>query len=865
MRHIHFIGTSLLAMAAAHPVFAQTTPAPAEEAAVAEIDEIIVTASGRAQIAQDVPIAVSVVGGQSLVNAGINDIRGIRQLTPSLQATTGQSAATGTVLRIRGIGTAGDNPGFEPAVGVFIDGVFRARAGVALGDLPPLDRVEVLRGPQGTLFGRNTSAGALSIFTEGPKFDLGGYVSGSYGNYDAIEIKAGVTGPLSEKVAVRLDGGYRKRDGYVQDVNANRRFNNVDRFYVRGQALFEDESLKVRVIGDYAQTDEQCCGLVNSNSGFELLPSGVALPSEIQNAAIAFIASNAIEGLAGSIGLDGIVRPYDRKGRRVAYSPNRNLGEAVREYGLSGQVDWTLGDVKLTSITAYRNWEVTRGQDIDFSGIDRAYREGYKNEISDFSQEFRLAGSAFDGRLDWLVGGFYLNEKLSLTDTVRFGTQANQFTDQIIRGLTASSALPSGLQVYGTLGPTVPLFGQVALATNPTLLAAALGNPALFALFNSPIPQNPAGSGQVADNYRVSTEAFAIFTHNIINITDNLSLTLGARYNKENKKIDANLNSNSPSCAFYQNPANAPYVAALQGSPIGPAIILYTCNPIVNTEFNGIYNDKRSENELTGTAKLAFKINRDVLIYGGYDHGYKAGGYNLDRATFRTRVLGGPGARIGDLAFNKETVDAYEIGVKTSFSRAFTLNIAAFQEDFKDFQDLTFIGTSFAVTSVKKVRSRGVELEANIRPERHLNVNFGYSYTEAQYLDATLPPSLAENNGVQLTNTPENVVTAALTWTPELSDSVGGLFHVDMRYNSDSTPVNSRLAQPYVANDGYVIASARIGLNVMDNKLALEAFVENLFDSYYSTTATLVPEQGASFAVYPGTPRFYGVKASFKF
>ncbi len=864
MRKIDFIGTSLLAVALAHPAYAQVAP-QAAEAEVTDGDEIIVTASGRAQVAQDVPIAVSVVGGQSLVNAGINDIRGIRQLTASLQATTGQSAATGTVLRIRGIGTAGDNPGFEPAVGVFIDGVFRARAGVALGDLPPLDRVEVLRGPQGTLFGRNTSAGALSIFTEGPKFDLGGYASGSYGNFEAIEIKAGVTGPLSETIAVRVDGGYRKRDGYVQDVNADRQFNNVDRFYVRGQALFENEDLKVRVIGDYAQTDEQCCGLVNSNSGFELLPSGVSLPSELQNSAIGFIASNAIEGLAASIGLDGIVRPFDRKGRRVAYSPNRDLGEAVREYGLSGQIDWTLGDVKLTSITAYRNWEVTRGQDIDFSGIDRAYRDGYKNEISDFSQEFRLAGSAFDGKLDWLVGGFYLNEKLTLTDTVRFGTQANEFADQIIRGLTTSAALPSGLQVYGTLGPTVPLFGQVALATNPALLAAALGNPALFALFNSPIPLNPAGSGQVADNYRVNTEAFAIFTHNIINITDNLSLTLGARYNKENKSIDANLNSNSPSCAFYQNPANAPYVTALQGSSIGPAIILYTCNPIVNTEFNGIYNGKRSESQVTGTAKLAFKLNSDVLIYGGYDRGYKAGGYNLDRATFRTRLLGGPGARINDLSFAKETVDAYEIGVKTNFSRAFTLNIAAFQEDFKDFQDLTFIGTSFVVTSVQKVRSRGVELEANIRPERNLNVNLGYSYTQAKYLDSNLPAALIENNGVQLTNTPENVVTGSLTWTPALSDSVGGLFHIDMRYNSDSTPLNSRLARAYVANDGYVIAGARIGVNVMDNKLALEAFVENLFDSYYSTTATVVPEQGSSFAVYPGTPRFYGLKASIKF
>jgi len=860
MRKIHLIGTSLLALTIVHPAFAQSATPQADDDAVASSDEIIVTAAGRAQIAQDVPIAVSVVGGQALLNSGITDVTGLRQLAPSLQTTTGQSAATGTVLRLRGVGTAGDNPGFEPAVGVFIDGVFRARAGVALADLPPLERVEVLRGPQGTLFGRNTSAGALNIITEGPAFNLAGYITASYGNYDEIEITGGVTGPVSEKVALRFDGSYHKRDGYIQDVNSNRAFNNLDRFALRGQALFENEDVRFRLIGDYAQTDEQCCGALNTNSGFEIFPSRDVSTSS----AIGLIASSAIEGLAAANGLDGIVRPFNPKNRQMAASPNRNLNEAVREWGVSGQLDWTLGDVKLTSVTAYRDWRVTRGQDIDFSGIDRAYRDGYKNALKDFSQEIRLGGSTFGGKLDWLIGGFYLNEKLSLRDTVRFGSQADQFTDQVIRGLTTSTALPSGLQVFGTI-PGVPLFGQVALASNPALATAAAGNPALFALFNSPLPRNPSGSGQVADDYKVNTEAFAAFTHNIINITDRLSLTLGLRYNHENKKINASLNAVSPTCAFFQNPAAAPYVQALQGSPIGPAIILYTCNPIINSEFNGNYSGSRSEDELTGTAKVALKLGSDVLLYGGYDHGYKAGGYNLDRATFRTRLLGGPGARIEDLAFPKETVDSYEIGLKTNFSRAFTFNVAAFTQDFKNFQDLSFIGTSFIVTSVKKLRSRGVEVDATIRPHRDLNVNMGYAYTEAEYRDATLPAAIADNNGRQVTNQPKHVVTSAVTWTPRLSDNVGGLAHIDVRYNSDSTPLNSPLSQPYVANDGFAIVNARVGVNFMNNKFGLEVYVENLFDTYFNVTAFPIPEQGNSYAVYPSTPRFYGVKASFRF
>ena len=164
--------------------FAQDGEVQAQEATTTADDaysdnEIIVTATRRDQAAQDVPLAVSVVGGEQLANAGVVDIRGIQQLAPSLKTTTGQSSATGAVLSIRGIGTAGDNPGFEPAVGVFIDGVFRSRAGVALAELPPIERVEVLRGPQGTLFGRNTSAGALNITTQKPKLELGGYVEGT--------------------------------------------------------------------------------------------------------------------------------------------------------------------------------------------------------------------------------------------------------------------------------------------------------------------------------------------------------------------------------------------------------------------------------------------------------------------------------------------------------------------------------------------------------------------------------------------------------------------------------------------------------------------------------------------------------------
>lgn len=269
----------------------------------------------------------------------------------------------------------------------------------------------------------------------------------------------------------------------------------------------------------------------------------------------------------------------------------------------------------------------------------------------------------------------------------------------------------------------MPLFGQVALATNPALRAAAISNPALFALFNSPLPRTQAGNGQQADNWRVNTNAFAIFTHNIVSLTDDLKLTLGLRYNHEKKDIRANLNSIVPACAFFNNPANALYVNALRAT--APSAILLACNPTVNSEFNGNYSDGRSESEFTGTARLAYRVNDAVLIYGGYDHGYKSGGYNLDRGTFNSVVFGGNGAQMSDLEFGGETVDAYEIGIKTNVSRQFQFNLSAFTQTFHDFQNLKFSGNNFVIQQFDRVRSRGIEAEIDHPPGSEPDVQPG--------------------------------------------------------------------------------------------------------------------------------------------
>jgi iron complex outermembrane recepter protein len=472
-----------------------------------------------------------------------------------------------------------------------------------------------------------------------------------------------------------------------------------------------------------------------------------------------------------------------------------------------------------------------------------------------------------------MTGGFYLNEKNTLTDRVRFGTQADSYVDNFINLLTDSAVPgPGGAQVFGTI-PGRPTIGQV-LFLSPQIVPGSGGltlgqiatasGPAVVATFLNPFPATPAGAGQVADNYKVDTEAYALFTHNIINFSDNISLTLGLRYNHESKDIATDLTSTVPACAFLANPNAALLRAGLLSLPqnLGGAIINLTCNPTVNSEFNGARNGDRSESEFTGTAKLAVKVSDDILLYGGYDRGYKSGGYNLDRSSFDTVLLGGNGPQIDDLAFGNETVDAYELGVKTNFSRAFQFNASLFRSELKGYQSLAFTGSFFEVQNFDKVISQGVELESIIRPANDLNIALNYTYLDTEIKD----PLAGTDNGRPLTNSPKHVITGAVTWTPQLSDNVGGLVHVDWRMNSDANTLNDPVGVPFTTNDGYAIVNARVGVNFgPEGNFGIEAYVENLFDKYYNVTSFPIPEQSSSFAVYPSAPRFYGVKLKAKF
>jgi outer membrane receptor protein involved in Fe transport len=849
VRSYLFAGASVLAMAAsAAPSLAADAPS-AQDSQV--IEEVVVTATGREARLQDVPIAITAVTAETVKNAGITDLRSVQQIAPSFKFYTGQSNAAGTTASIRGIGTGGDNPGFESAVGFFIDGVYRNRSGVALSELPEVSRIEVLRGPQGTLFGRNTTAGAISVTTKGPEFSPRGFAIVSVGDYNYKSATFGITGPLiADKLAGRLEGNIQKRDGYITDVTSNRDINNRDRWNLRGQLLWNFDEGSLRVIADTSATNEQCCSAVTSKLG-SFAP--------------------AINFVAGLNNLTGIL-PADPSARRTTISPNRDLAEKVKESGISAEYNRTFGGVKFTSVTAYRDWKALRNQDIDFSAMDRAYRDGYRDGFKTFTQEVRFQGDM--GKLNWLAGAFFADEKLNHVDKIRFGADGARYVDALAAGVDLNGAAPggTGFNLFGSLG-TAGCGPASALYANCRILEAALaGSPAApFAsayaeavAAGAPVP----GTGQNSDQFQTHTRSFSVFTHNEYALTDKLTLTAGVRWNHETKDVTANLDSTAPGCsALTANPFYTGASQALLASPLA-GFLLFVCNPVVNTVANGSYSDGTEENEWTGTASLSYKLSDDVMYYGGFSHGYKAGGYNLDRSGFNISPATTVKPSISETHFNPEFIDAYELGVKSSlFSGITTLNLNLFYQEVSDFQLNAFSGFNFVTRNVPKLISRGVELDSVTKPMPGLTIQAGALYDEAYFDSPVTFGTQTIRSGDKLAGQPKWTVTSAVTYKrPIPGTQLDGLVFVDGRYNSAYATQNlSRDPSGSTDNKAYAIFNARIGVGDQAGRWNAELFIRNLADKYYTIGGFAVPEQTGNYAVYPGEPRTYGATVRVNF
>jgi len=805
------------------------------------IDTITVTAQQREESAQDVPISIGAYDTDALANAGVKDIKDLISIAPGLMVTSTQSE-TITTARIRGIGTVGDNFGLESSVGVYIDGVFRSRNGVGFGDLGEIERIEVLRGPQGTLFGKNTSAGVLNVVTAAPEYEYGGNLEATLGDYGYHRVSGSITGPLIEDVlAFRLFAAQGERDGFQQlildDGNGPAEVTDSetqDYYTFRAQALWTpSDSVEGRVIYDYSNRDELCCSAVQWDYA--------AAPA-------AFV---------GAVG-GQVMQPADPEAR-VSYA-NREYAQNVEDQGVSAEFDIEMPIGTLTSVTAWRNWQNDRTQDIDYSTADIAYRaDGNFTDLTRFSQEVRLTG--IWGDLDWLVGGFLSHEELQLGDAIRYGDDWENYLGRL---LTAGSVPPLGAPQGGV---SATLQAMAGLAP----VAALIGVPGAQGFLPIPAPGAaiPEGTGVAGDVYDQTAESWAIFTHNTYRITDNLSLTAGLRYTHETKNVYATFNTVSPAAcgaletAFGLDPVAGLVAAATAANlPAGTISGLATaagniCLPYARTglDQNG-YDRERTDEQVSGTIRLTYDFSDDFMGYAGYSRGFKAGGFNLDRS-FNGPLDPVTGYTDVDSGFAPEIIDAYEVGFKSQlFGNVLQLNANAFYQEVEDFQLNTFTGISFVVNSIESIESYGVEIDfAYATPIDGLDITGGYAYVNAEYgNEASTAPNL---RGKQISLSPENFLTAQVIYERPLWGDVWGLASLDARYVSDYNTGSD--LDPEKLQEAFTLLNARVGLNHVSGAWSIEAWGRNLTDEAYAQVAFDQFAQSGGFGAFMGAPRTWGV------
>ena len=905
-------GAMAFAPSAASAQDTATTEQDTDLVAAADVDDgnvIIVRAQGRDQTLSDVPVAVSAVTAETLQKSGVADIRDMNQVAPSLLISSTGNESNGSA-RIRGIGTVGDNPGLESSVAVFIDGVYRSRSGNALSELGPLDRVEILRGPQGTLGGRNSSAGLINIYTAPPEMDgFSGYGAFTYGNYDAIRVEGGINAPLGETVAARVDGVYFQRDGFYNDVVNDTRVNDRDRYLIRGQLLFEPTSdLSIRLVGDYSKKDEACCAATFVQPSFaplarlsdDLPPTSADAKFDYPGSLTPALTStaNPIIPVLLALGQDPRALNQSTFNRDIYVTPGRSYQGETEDYGISGEVNWDFGNVTMTSITGYRDYSNFQGSDTDYTQVDILYRAPGPNagarEFKTFTQELRFNGSLLDDRIDWLVGGFYANEKLETRDNLRFGTQYGAFAPcRVVNAVNPALASPLSTGCLSAGGRAA------LLAANGGAGAFGAATPLIFAGLDNLAQINDLGG--TGDVYNQKSENFALFTHNIVHITDKLDLTLGLRYTNETKDFNASFGNDNVIC-----PQNRALLGSLLGVPslagLAGGIISLSCQGNSTSELDGIsLADTRDEDQFTGTAILSYKATPDLLFYGSYSRGYKAGGFNLDRSALTTPVAFNVNTLDPtNLQFEEETVDAFEIGAKYQ-TRQFGVSVAAFRQEFTNFQLNTFNGSVFLVQNINACKddlggadrdnsaatgacasdrtkpgvvAKGVEIEANLSPVRDLTATVGLTYADTSFAnnligneDGTpLDPALRLLPGDNMSNAPEIVATSSLSWTPPIGDSgMRGLFFVNARMTSDYNTGSDLLYGK--EQDGFVVVNGRIGVTNIGGSFSVEGWVQNLFDTDYTQVAFNTPfvAEQQTYSAFLAEPRTYGVTVRAEF
>ncbi|RXR31024.1 TonB-dependent receptor [Sphingobium fluviale] len=458
----YFLAGAALLTLIATPAFAAEAPAAAaEDPAFAPEDQtsigtgqrddevITVTARRRQETSQDVPLAISVVGGEHIDSTGSFNVGRLQQLTPTLQFYS--SNPRNTAVNIRGLGVPFGltNDGIEQGVGIYVDDVYNSRVASATFDFLDVAQVEVLRGPQGTLYGKNTTAGAINITTRQPTFDFEGRAEISLGNYGFKQAKAAVSGPLTETLAARVALSTTSRRGTIYNVTTNRWIQSQDNLGLRGQLLFKpSEAFNLTLAADFSEQDAVCCGSVFVRTGT------TQRATNRQFAALAAAQGYAVPSL----------NPFARvTDLDAALQAGNKIG------GVSLKANWDVGPGTLTSVTAWRFWDWRPQNDRDFTGLPIVTRSQNPSQQDQYTQELRFNYSG-DG-LDFVVGAFGFHQRIDTQGTEAHGSASTRWNLAPTNALYNSNVL-DGLTARNTQylkNTSLALFGQASWKVTPEI------------------------------------------------------------------------------------------------------------------------------------------------------------------------------------------------------------------------------------------------------------------------------------------------------------------------------------------------------------------------------------------------------------
>ena len=812
-------------------------------------NQIIVTASKREQTLQEVPISVSVTSGETIERAQIRDVLDLQTVVPSLRVSQLQSASSTTFI-IRGFGNGDNNFGIEPSVGVFIDGVFRSRSAAALSDLNMVQRIEVLNGPQSTLFGKNASAGVISVVTKEPQYEFGGLVEASYGNFNAMVLRGELTGPISENIAWSIDGSYNKRDGYATIVNLDEEISERNRWSARGQLLIEPSpDFKIRAIGDYSKIDEACCQVSTLVAG----PTAAA-----------------VFAVGGALDTD-------------FFSYNTFLNQVpenvVDNYGGSLQADWNIGNLTVTSITAYRELENFQNQDVDFTSAE-IVSEIRNQKVDTFTQELRIA-SDFDGPINFLLGGFYFDESITQDSSLTTGPDARTFFALLAGNPLVFNGVEQGLGLpQGSIFSAGPLTAEQFSMDNTawSVFGTVDFEPIDGLVFT-------AGFNYTDDkkDFELTQQAFDELAN--INLVDAFITGATSGTVRTRQQFQALPLANQQALlAAATNPAVNPLIglSPFQFQP-----------PFLNLP-NSVEPGRTKDDEFTYLLRAAYQISNEINIYASYATGFKASSVNLSRdsrpafgdyipgpgrsffgapaSPVTNAGLAVPNLGTGSRFAGPEEAEVYEIGMKAQWD-GFGVNLALFDQTIQGFQSFLFTGTGFQLNNAGEQSVKGFELDSTVSPTDGLVFTFAATYLDAKFDSFTASP-VGDLTGFRPGGIPEWNLRTSATYTYEFGSSGTKLIsRLDYSHESNvdinnglptfNGPVTAR-RDPRIFSREVNLVNGSIMLQ-LDNGLEVGVWGRNLLDDQYIITVFDGVAQAGTVSGYPSQPRTYGGIARFRF